>query len=137
MDEAPIPQINPESAPKPESTPVAGTPESAPAEKKAERAPASPEQASATQGISLPAVQPPAMPQVGQVPVATTHDDDSRQTPLIADDVDVIEMEWVNQAKKVIRETKDDPHAQETAVEKLQRDYLKKRYGKEIKSSSS
>ncbi len=53
--------------------------------------------------------------------------------PAIADDVDVIEKEWVDRAKKIVSETKDNPHQQEKAVSRLQADYLLKRYGKQIK----
>lgn len=86
-------------------------------------------------GASLPPVQAPAA-----TPVTTTTQQDDQgddSTPLIADDVDVIEMEWVNKAKDIIKKTRQDPHAQEQAVEKLQIDYLKKRYGKDVKNSRS
>ena len=72
-------------------------------------------------------------------PVVT--DDDASQSvpvvgdtdyPVIADDVDLIEKEWVDKAKKIISETSDDPHAREEKVSKLQEDYLYKRYGKQI-----
>lgn len=52
--------------------------------------------------------------------------------PLTANDDDLIEKEWVESAKKIIAETKDDPHRREREVGKLQADYLKKRYGKEL-----
>lgn len=53
-------------------------------------------------------------------------------TPAIADDVDVIEKEWVDKAEQVVEQTKDDPYAEEEAVEKLQVDYLKKRYDHDV-----
>ncbi len=87
-------------------------------------------QAGVGSGVSLPAVQAPVVQ-----PTSQQADDDNDDTPLIADDVDVIEMEWVNKAKEIIKNTRKDPHAQEQAVEKLQIDYLKKRYGKDVKSS--
>ncbi|HSX41429.1 MAG TPA: hypothetical protein VLF21_02240 [Candidatus Saccharimonadales bacterium] len=52
--------------------------------------------------------------------------------PALAGDVDVIEKEWVDQADKVVDQTKDDPYIQEEAVESLQQDYLKKRYGRDV-----
>lgn len=52
--------------------------------------------------------------------------------PLAAGDDDLIEKEWVDKAKKIVKETRDNPHRQEEAVSKLQVDYLKKRYGREI-----
>jgi hypothetical protein len=56
--------------------------------------------------------------------------------PLVASDEDVIEKEWVDKAKKIVAQTKSDPYTQEKEVSKLQADYIKKRYGKEIKLSS-
>jgi hypothetical protein len=53
--------------------------------------------------------------------------------PMIADDVDVLEKEWVDKAKRIVSATKDDPHQQEKEVSKLQADYLMKRYNKKIK----
>jgi Txe/YoeB family toxin of Txe-Axe toxin-antitoxin module len=53
-------------------------------------------------------------------------------TPSVAADDDLIEKEWVDQAKKIIEETKDDPYRREQEVGKLQREYIKKRYGRDI-----
>lgn len=52
--------------------------------------------------------------------------------PLIANDDDLIEKEWVDRAKKIISQTKDDPYRREQEVGKLQIDYIKKRYGRDI-----
>lgn len=57
----------------------------------------------------------------------------SDDNPLIADDVDVIEKEWVEKAKKIVGETKNDPYQQEKQVSQLQADYLMKRYSKQVK----
>lgn len=59
----------------------------------------------------------------------------SEDTPAVAGDEDLIEKEWVDKAKKIIAETKDDPYTREKAVGKLQADYLQKRYGKTLGSS--
>lgn len=56
----------------------------------------------------------------------------SISAPATASDDDVIEKEWVDHAKKIIEATKNDPHAREEEVSRLQKDYLKKRYGKEV-----
>ncbi len=85
------------------------------------------------QPVAAPTVQLPA-PVVVQ-PVAQTSTAISVATddnPQVAADEDLIEKEWVDKAKKIIAETKDDPHAREKQVGKLQADYLKKRYGKEL-----
>ena len=56
-------------------------------------------------------------------------------TPLVANDDDLIEKEWVDKAKKIVTETKDDPYRREAEVGKLQVEYLRKRYGKELGAS--
>jgi len=53
-------------------------------------------------------------------------------SPAIAADDDLIEKEWVDRAKKIIADTRDDPARREKEVGRLQVDYLKKRYGKEL-----
>lgn len=62
------------------------------------------------------------------------HVQDNSGNPITAADDDVIEKEWVQKAKKIISETRDDPYTQEHEISKLQADYIKKRYGKEIKT---
>ncbi len=52
--------------------------------------------------------------------------------PLAAADEDVIEKAWVDKAKAILASTKDDPHARTSQVNQLQREYLKKRFGKVI-----
>lgn len=52
--------------------------------------------------------------------------------PVTAKDEDLIEKEWVDKAKQIISQTRDDPARREKEVGRLQADYLKKRYGKEL-----
>lgn len=61
--------------------------------------------------------------------VATSH----TPTPIAADDVDLIEKEWVTKAKQIVSATRDDPHRQNQEINKFRADYLKKRYQKDIK----
>lgn len=61
---------------------------------------------------------------------------DQNVGPPVADDVDVIEKEWVDKAKSIVDENKHDPYNQEKETSKLQADYLKKRYGKDVKLST-
>lgn len=70
-------------------------------------------------------------------PVQAPIDDSSSSpvTPLVAADEDLIEKEWVDKAKEIIEQTKDDPHARTAKVNELQRDYLQKRYGKVVGAS--
>lgn len=55
------------------------------------------------------------------------------QSPLIADDADVIEKEWVQKAKAIVNQTKEDPHRQSAELSNFKHDYMSKRYGKDIK----
>ena len=57
-------------------------------------------------------------------------------TPDAAGDVDVIEPEWVNKAEHEIAQHQGDPYGEEEAVEDLQQDYLKKRYGYNVADSN-
>jgi hypothetical protein len=90
--------------------------------------------AAVSAGASVNAVLPPPVIDnsviVGQGTLAT---DDGM--PIIANDDDLIEKEWVDKAKKIILETKDDPYRREQEVSKLQADYLRKRYGRELGAS--
>lgn len=88
----------------------------------------------------MPAMQPiqqTQVPQSQQQPTAVQADPPAAQSddPLIADDVDVIEKEWVDKAKQIVHQTKEDPYLQEKEVSKLQADYLAKRYNKSIKQA--
>jgi len=53
-------------------------------------------------------------------------------SPIVAGDDDLIEKEWVEKAKKIVEETRDNPYRREKAVSQLQKDYLMKRYGREL-----
>lgn len=73
---------------------------------------------------------PPPLPSIGPVPVVIKDQTQDDTNPSVASDDDLIEKEWVEKAKQVVAKTRNDPHAQDVAVGKLQADYLKKRYGK-------
>lgn len=81
----------------------------------------------------LPPLQ--ATPVFAPTPVVDTSASVVDDTPIAASDDDLIEKEWVDKAKKIIMQTKDDPFRREQEVNKLQADYLRKRYGKELGSS--
>lgn len=78
---------------------------------------------------------PPPMPMVVPAPVVAAPSvapPATNDTPILASDDDLIEKEWVDQAKRIIMDTKNDPYRREQEVSRLQADYLRKRYGKEI-----
>jgi len=136
----PAPNFNPERAPSQygqgiESLPVPPSPETGfergekPVEQQGEAAPAA---VNAAPILPTP-VGLPVAPTAAGVDTGTTSTDPD--TPLVAGDDDLIEKEWVEKAKKIIVETRDDPHRREQEVGKLQADYLKKRYGKDLGAS--
>lgn len=112
------------------------------------QAPIAPEVASQTNSAGssgtqqIPNPQPVQLPAAPPVPApgATVRSNTNPAPgvgPGIADDVDLIEKEWVDQADKIVEQTKTDPYAEEEAIESLQIDYLKKRYGHDVKKSDN
>lgn len=97
----------------------------------------------ANQNAGAPQFDASQLPQPIQPTVVAQDPQDDQQdnhvisTPVIAEDKERIEPEWVNKAKSVVEKTKDDPYMQEKEVSRLQADYLKKRYGKDIKLQDS
>jgi hypothetical protein len=104
-------------------------------EKQAERAI---EQRPATD--NTPAKQAPQVPQ--QAPAQQPAQQDNSQGPaqdassqskgLVADDVDLIEKQWVEKAKVIVSQTRDDPYKQKNEMSKFKSDYIKKRFNKTI-----
>ena len=82
------------------------------------------------QGENLQAQQPV------QVLPAPMQNDANRvvvnQSPATAQDIDLMEDEWVKDLKKMISETKNDPYTREVRFKQMQIDYLKKRYNRII-----
>lgn len=62
--------------------------------------------------------------------VANDVNNTTSTNPIVAADEDLIEKEWVDKAKKIINETKNDPYKQEQAISGLRSDYINKRYGR-------
>lgn len=68
----------------------------------------------------------------------TQHDDNNDTTAdkhLVENEknnnnIDVIEKEWVEKAKKVISQTKDNPREQSFELTGMKREYIQKRFGK-------
>lgn len=81
--------------------------------------------------IAMPALPTPVVPVNDDGAGAAVGSDDG----LVAADVDLIEKEWVDKAKKIIASTKDDPYRREQEISKLQIEYVRKRYGRVIGDS--
>ncbi|MFZ1360949.1 MAG: hypothetical protein WAS27_02940 [Candidatus Saccharimonadales bacterium] len=130
--ELPAPQITPELTPSREQGGEYGQTLQSP-EQVGER---TPEKEQFMQNVDRQVAPAPPVVPAAPLPVipapstkAVVQDDD---LPTIANDDDLIEKEWVDKAKKIIADTKDDPYRREREVSLLQADYLRKRYGKEI-----
>ena len=90
---------------------------------------------------SAPAQAPPTVPPpaVSAQPAQSVAPDPAvAQTghpgaPAIADDLDLIEKEWVEKAKAIVAQTIHDPYNQNKEMNKFKADYMKKRYNKEIR----
>jgi hypothetical protein len=86
-------------------------------------------------GMILPA---PVAPAQASTPTAQGDLSQAAQQPVVdspdtAEEVDVIEKEWVDKAKAIVEQTKEDPYLQKRQVSALKADYLKKRYGKDVR----
>lgn len=60
---------------------------------------------------------------------------DQAATPPSASDNDLIEKVWVESVKQLSKDHGDDPFVLQQKQAELTRDYLKKRFGREIKAS--
>lgn len=49
-------------------------------------------------------------------------------------DDEALDAEWVQKAKAIVEQTHNDPYAESNALRQVKVDYLKRRYGKELKS---
>ncbi len=134
--ETTAPKLGPEQAPReygPEHIPQQPTPERGLLETGAERTEQIAENTARASDTAGPAVAAPTTV-ISDNPVSD--DQTVVVTPATAADDDLIEKEWVDRAKKIVSDTKNDPYQQENAVAALQKDYLKKRYGRELGEAS-
>jgi hypothetical protein len=56
--------------------------------------------------------------------------------PMEAKDVELIEKAWIEKAKMIVARTHGDPYLQNKALSQVKADYIRKRYGKDIKVSN-
>lgn len=124
-----IENMPPVSAVGPENIPSIPAIEAAPAPQEAYE-----QRADAAMGVAATVTTPVAAPQYA--PPVQSQPQPTQQTsvnaPLVAADDDLIEKEWVDKAKEIIKQTGNDPHARTEQVGELQRSYLQKRYGKDL-----
>jgi hypothetical protein len=65
--------------------------------------------------------------------IASTAATTMLDAPLVAEDLDLIEKEWVRKAKDIVAATLGDPYRQNQKINEMKVDYIKKRYNKDIK----
>jgi hypothetical protein len=95
--------------------------------------------------LPLPAVPPvPTALSAPVKPVTTATDplqDDAAALAQLSiknsliNDSDLIEKAWVNKAKQIVEQTRDDPYKQSEELTIFKADYMKKQYDKSIKLS--
>ncbi|HEX7368518.1 MAG TPA: hypothetical protein VF261_02580 [Candidatus Saccharimonadales bacterium] len=76
----------------------------------------------------------PVSPLLPTAPVAQAAQSASA-TPATAKDDDVIEREWIDKAKQIVRATQANPYQQNKQLAAFKADYIQKRYGKTVKLS--
>jgi len=82
----------------------------------------------------VPSVQPAVTPSLS-VNASVAADNTTVATPAVADDTDLIEKEWVNKAKQIVEQTREDPYNQSKELTKFKAEYMQKRYNKALKLS--
>ncbi|MEO5627306.1 MAG: hypothetical protein ABIQ89_00225 [Candidatus Saccharimonadales bacterium] len=54
---------------------------------------------------------------------------------MLAEDGDLIEKAWVQKAKAIVENTRNDPYNQNREINKVKKEYIQKRYNKDVKLS--
>ncbi len=84
---------------------------------------------------STPQTAPPIAPVPAAMPLAAPSAAPQTPAASAADDTqsDELDAEWVEKAKAIVEQTKDDPHRESHELGKAKADYLRIRYNKTIK----
>ncbi len=88
-----------------------------------------------TQADWQPSIADPTAMNTSTSGMARTSVSVNAQVPAGAEDADLIEPTWVNAVKHTIEQYKHDPYSQSKAMTLLREEYLRKRYGKDIKDA--
>lgn len=123
----------PTSAPQGDMVPLSRPNESQPTAYSPEQSmlPSAPMSPVHTPSIATP--PPITMPHTQAVHAQSPSPSALPVAPAVANDLDLIEKEWVEKAKSIVAQTRTDPHAQNNQMNSFKADYMKKRYGKDIK----
>lgn len=92
--------------------------------------------------VSVPAPEAPPAQNFSQAPKAGA-DFSSQVSPDLqgqisslppeANDIDLIEKEWVTHLKYIVDQTSTNPYLQQQEISKAKADYMRKRYNKDVK----
>lgn len=113
-----------------------------------ERLVSSPEQTGNQAGVATPSFQaqpqqPAPTPSPQAQPQQPAPTNIVVKTPVLTDDgleannVDLIEKEWVDKAKHIVAKTQDDPFVQKNEISKVKAEYIQKRFKKTIKADEA
>jgi hypothetical protein len=110
-----------------------------PEDNKSEQTIVSPESSPSKQ--MAPLIPPPTvqLPADYSAPAVPADDDNDHQALSSRSDksdkgTDRIEKRWVDSAKNIINQTKDDPYKQKNEMSKVKADYIKQRFNKVVKA---
>jgi hypothetical protein len=78
---------------------------------------------------------PPTLGAVPSSTVAVNNDTTYSVTSSTTSDTDLIEKEWVEKAKQIVRSNLENPYEQSKELTALKADYMKQRYNKDIRQS--
>lgn len=80
-----------------------------------------------------------AYPTQSENPIFPTPESQSNGhlSPISASDTDLIEKEWVTLLENITIKYSEDPYTQQVEISKVKSDYIKKRYGKDIKQGGN
>lgn len=99
-----------------------------------EGTPTAPAQATPAMPLPAPTTPPVATPQASTPP-------DLSKTAIASDmhakDVDLIERQWVDSAKKIVTQTHEDPAKQKDQISQLSADYQNKRFNRKLKADNA
>jgi hypothetical protein len=87
----------------------------------------------ANSAVSQAVTNTPQLPITPQVIPAVKS---TQGSPVLAEDNDVMEKEWVDKAKQIVANTQGDPHAKSSQLSGLKEEYIHQRFGKEIATSN-
>ncbi len=127
--------------PQPEAPVLNGTEQHEGVSDTPETAPITPESTPSRQAapvISIPSAPPVVLP--SDPATAVAQPDNTTTTPAVgatAADTDRIEKPWVDRAKAIISQTKDDPFRQKNEMSKVKAEYIQKRFNKKLKTDDA